>query len=290
MREPTDGQLAISALIVFSLWIFVALPLYYGSSNDAAAYNCSAQENKNDGFWKKTRCDPIAFFTASLVGFTGVLAVSTIGLWWTTWRGSERQSRDMTALERAFVAVTGITITTISQHGIILDYIVQLNVVNSGRTPALDFDSRANLGIFDAIPTNFRFPDGRINQMPAKVTLTAQMQTTLPVHLFIQDAVALHERRKKGLIWGWIEYNDIFPDSPRHRAEFCMMIEVTSDPRQTPKIIQGSPIPIIGAQAWGRYNNNDDNCLYRPGETPVAEEGELPPQTPPPEGITIVPA
>jgi hypothetical protein len=99
VRKPTDGQLAIGALIAFALWIFVALPLYYGprDSNNPAAYNCSAEQEKNYGFWEKARCDPVAYFTAWLVGFTGILAVSTIGLWGVTLWASLRQSRDMEA-------------------------------------------------------------------------------------------------------------------------------------------------------------------------------------------------
>src|SRR5205823_4243144 len=45
----------------------------------------------------KARCDPIAYFTLWLVGFTGILAVSTIGLWIVTWRSSVKQSSDMQA-------------------------------------------------------------------------------------------------------------------------------------------------------------------------------------------------
>jgi hypothetical protein len=78
-----------------AIWaaIFVLQPNYNSAgqnSNEKAA-----NETKSDGFWEKTRTDPIAYFTLWLVGFTGVLATSTIGLWIVTWRASVRQSRDM---------------------------------------------------------------------------------------------------------------------------------------------------------------------------------------------------
>jgi hypothetical protein len=97
VRKLTDGRLAIGALIAFALWIFVALPLYYGPRDDSAAYKCSSKESENYTFWEKTRCDPAAYFTIWLVGFTGVLAASTIGLWIVTWLSGVRQSRDMKA-------------------------------------------------------------------------------------------------------------------------------------------------------------------------------------------------
>jgi hypothetical protein len=97
VRRCFEGRLAIAALIAFAAWIFVALPLYYGPRDDTAPAKCSSKEEKDYGFWEKTRCDPATYFTAWLVGFTGVLAISTIGLWVVTWLSGVRQSRDMEA-------------------------------------------------------------------------------------------------------------------------------------------------------------------------------------------------
>jgi hypothetical protein len=81
VRRISEGIVAIGALIAFSLWIFVVLPfLYmrpnYDTGHNQTATNCSAEESKNHGFWEKTDCDPVAYFTLWLVGFSGVLAVS----------------------------------------------------------------------------------------------------------------------------------------------------------------------------------------------------------------------
>src|ERR1700704_4662056 len=53
-----------------------------------------AKESVKHGFWEKTADDPVAYFTLWLVGFTGVLAVSTIGLGIATvflYRAGEKQ-------------------------------------------------------------------------------------------------------------------------------------------------------------------------------------------------------
>ena len=102
MRKPTDGQLAIFALIAFAAWLFIALPLYYGPRDDSVSNKCSSKEVENYDFWKKAECDPVAYFTLWLVGFTGVLAVSTIGLWIVTLSSGVRQSRDMEAATSTF--------------------------------------------------------------------------------------------------------------------------------------------------------------------------------------------
>jgi len=102
MPRIRDGTIAISALVGFSFWLFVVLPIYYGPRHDQAADSCATEEYKNHGFWEKTQCDPVAYFTAWLVGFTAVLGLSTIGLWIAGERqlahlkeASERQSKDI---------------------------------------------------------------------------------------------------------------------------------------------------------------------------------------------------
>jgi hypothetical protein len=45
----------------------------------------------------ETTDDRLAQYTLWLAIFTGVLSVSTIGLWFVTWRGGIRQSADMQA-------------------------------------------------------------------------------------------------------------------------------------------------------------------------------------------------
>jgi hypothetical protein len=102
VRKPSEGAVAIGGLIALSFWLLVALPFLYSvpksdPQHDQTANKCSAEESKKHGFWEKADCDPVAYFTLWLVGFTGVLAISTIGLWVVTWRSGVRQSRDMVA-------------------------------------------------------------------------------------------------------------------------------------------------------------------------------------------------
>jgi hypothetical protein len=92
-----EGKIALGGLAAIFVWTFAVLPLYYGPRDYATTRQCSAKEIENYSFWEKARCDPVAYFTGWLVGFTGVLAISTIGLWIVTWRSGVRQSRDMEA-------------------------------------------------------------------------------------------------------------------------------------------------------------------------------------------------
>jgi hypothetical protein len=56
-------------------------------------------------FWRWTTHDPVAFYTSVLAVFTGVLSISTIGLWIVTARGVRNQTRDTEIVQRAYVSV-----------------------------------------------------------------------------------------------------------------------------------------------------------------------------------------
>jgi hypothetical protein len=101
-------NLFIAGLFFFAFWLYVVLPFLYTVprfSHDEATNKCSAEESKNHGFWEKASCDPTAYFTLWLVAFTGVLAVSTIGLWIVTARGVRTQTADTRILQRAYLSV-----------------------------------------------------------------------------------------------------------------------------------------------------------------------------------------
>jgi hypothetical protein len=298
LRRFRLPEMVLGFLISTVLWVTVAIiyPKYYDAEAEAtkSAPQVATETSVNER---------IANYSEALDWLTAFLVAANIALWWTTWRGSVRQSRDMratldhareslTAIERAFVAISDTGVSTISIRGVIADYRIHINVTNSGRTPARNYCARVNLAVFDQIPENFRFPDRPIEDQTARNVIGPQSRTYLQIDLFIQDAVALHQKRKRALIYGWLEYEDIFPGSPKRRTEFCLEPEVFADPREIPQIIRAGSmeIPILILRPYGgRYNGYDDDCLYRPGETPVAADGELPPLTPPPENPPVNP-
>jgi hypothetical protein len=286
------------------VWGFLYVPPEQHAAHSEQPHGSAAQKEHKNDFWEKASDDPVAYFTLWLVAFTGVLAVSTGGLWIATiglYRAGERQiavakesadaaqraaltgERALIVVERAFIMISDLAVNTIGQHGTIIDYRINFNLANSGKTPAKNYTCVANLVVFEGgMPTGFRFPDRTHQDLPEKgTTIGPQARTYFHIDFFIQDAIDVYEGRKKAFVYGWLEYDDIFPDSARHRTEFCMWIEVYADPRQTPQVIYGKAPPILTVRAHNHYNGYDDDCMYRPGQTPVAEEGELPPLTQP---------
>src|ERR1700693_2571114 len=89
------------------------------------------------------------------------------------------------------------------------------------------------------IPDGFRFADYPGGRCTPSV-IGPRSETYIPVNIAIQDAIAAHERRKRILVYGWLEYNDIFEGSRRHRTEFCYEFEFFTDPRTLQYLRLGS--------------------------------------------------
>jgi hypothetical protein len=92
---------------VIALTSVVTLPLPPITQEQIAAAERASQEEAAEytplrRFWHWTTHDAVAFYTSVLAIFTGVLGISTIGLWSETRRAGERQSADMkTSIEVA---------------------------------------------------------------------------------------------------------------------------------------------------------------------------------------------
>ncbi|WP_316180132.1 hypothetical protein [Bradyrhizobium sp. SZCCHNRI1009] len=186
--------------------------------------------------------------------------------------------RALVVVERAFLSIGDSSVQTFRQNSAIVDYRISFNIVNSGRTPARNYFTAINLAVFDGeIPAGFRFPDRSRDLAAAGGLVGPKSRSYVYFDFFIQDAIAVFEGKKRALVYGWLEYDDIFPDSMRHRTEFAAEIQVFADPRSVPIVIQGNPQPIMIIRSYGGYNAYDEGCRYQPGHTPMAEEGELPP-------------
>ena len=133
------------------------------SQQNETSYKCSTEEGKNFGFWEKTDCDPTAYFTLWLVAFTGVLAVSTVGLWVATVLLYRAGERALETTERAFVFIDGFNIeltiaadssaveneilpqTYRNDPGLFITrFAAQPRWKNSGTTPVQDLKIRVN--------------------------------------------------------------------------------------------------------------------------------------------------
>jgi hypothetical protein len=234
-------------------------------------------------------------------GFLGVATLSLAGvaLWQliearesinAAVRAANTAERALTVVERAFVAVANLTVSTIiysnpndQKQIMVAAFVIHVHVINSGRTPARRYVNNITVAVTDKIPDDFRFAD-RNGKDGAAGVVGPQTQTFFIAELSIQDAVAVFTKEKEAIVYGWIEYDDIFPYSVRHRAEFCFKIDTPlGDPRIPLRAEGPRQLTPLGFPVYGAYNAYDEDCRYKPGETPVARPGELPDITQPPQ-------
>ena len=135
--KPTEGRVALSALIFFAFWLFVILPFLYMPERHPAI--CAEMDKLS--FWQRTGCDPIAFFTLWLMISTAVLGAATIGVWVATIWSGRIAERALTEHERPWLFFSSAGIQLRSQPTGRLpppnNFFVELFWENVGRAPAL---------------------------------------------------------------------------------------------------------------------------------------------------------
>ncbi|MGF6311502.1 hypothetical protein ABIB82_005571 [Bradyrhizobium sp. i1.8.4] len=112
----------------------------------------TAEKEKKNGFWEKAADDPVAYFTLWLVGFTGILALSTAGLWVSTrqlWVAAKSSEVALRTLERPYVVIDPRT----NRSGALAD--LEVHIVNHGRSLAFVGVAQGDFYIQDEPPRQF---------------------------------------------------------------------------------------------------------------------------------------
>jgi hypothetical protein len=246
MRRITADRMAIGALIFFAFWLFVFLPIYEGPRYPAN--KCSAKEEKDYGFWEKTQCDPVAYFTVWLVGFTGVLALSTIGLWWVSWRGISIQARDTRILQRAYLQVLprGIDVT---RERMVLG---QIAIHNAGNLPARKVSNDAKI-VWSEDRDLSTFEDATFPQQSA--VLPARSEMLRGTGALEGGRTVLAARQGFIFVWGKVTYEDGFGE-PRWLT-FCHRYNCASPNKPGSEPIIGGGIAAEYARSHHFYNDGD---------------------------------
>jgi hypothetical protein len=134
---------------------------------------------------------------------------------------------------------------------------------NSGTTPTRNGRSHINWRYFErAIPADFELADfdemgNRVMTYDAYAPLVIGPKATSfspPIALDSSTLRQIREGQGRVLIWGWAEYDDIFPDSPRHRTEFAYQLIVSGTVATTQ----------IGFSQYRRFNGVDEDCERKP--------------------------
>ena len=158
-------------------------------------------------------------------------------------------ARDLTVvIERDFSATRA---TGDSIEGRVNAYAFAANLKNGGQTPATHIEINVSCRKFHrTIPDGFQFPD---SELFGYGLIGPQDELLTPFVRIPATDFAAPPLEGNWFFWGWVEYNDIFNGTSRHRTEFCFAIERNRLQSQTDLAITFKP--------HSRFNAADRHCL-----------------------------
>jgi hypothetical protein len=107
------------------------------------------------------------------------------------------------------------------------------------------------------IPESFDFP--YLGETPVQRAMVGPHATALGAESVIPVAKLLEVKKGgcKIYIWGWVEYDDVFAGTHRHRTEYCMEVRVIGNPETQDS--QG-PIPFAYSR-YPKHNGHNEECM-----------------------------
>jgi hypothetical protein len=215
--------------------------------------NHKTYENSDKPNWFDNFISGVKWTDILLAAFSGLLV----------WVGS-RQVRYFAAKERAFVFVKSPIFNGIldSVTNKIVAWQVSVRWENGGETPTRYLNiliQREPVPLRNGpLPEAYAFFNAAfpgIALAPALIGPKAVIDSD-QLGVGIDEMIAVRDNTQRLYIWGWAEYDDVFPGTPRHRTEFCYRIFVTGDPTD--------PSPGKFSFRWSLHNAHngaDDECL-----------------------------
>lgn len=215
----------------------------------------------------------LALYTKLLAVATALLFFATGGLVWIGYRQTQDARRSIGASEKsaraakksAAVAETAMAIT---QRAFIFvgremprifglesrTLKLRVQFENSGPTPARAICFCVNSKCFDSeLREDFEFRD-IVEPDFAASTLAANGVFDTEEFSFEEAEIITLSWSRRAYVWGWIEYNDILPNTERHRTEFCYRLVMHGE--------FGSANFRMTKHSHHRYNGADGDCMY----------------------------
>ena len=213
MKRFRGHELALGILIATIFWVAVATiyPKYKTAKSEAEQGTpkvaTEAETNKR-----------IADYNETLDLLTAFLVVANIALWWATWRGSIRQSRDMEAsigvatraAENAEKALHSLEVPHVypvdlsftikqDQHGAPETAFITISLKNFGRSPGFPKEVYVVVAVVrTANPAQTDFHSGRRHFMPPDVI--GDKETFGPLKLEIRELAGYFRRIVDGAV------------------------------------------------------------------------------------------
>jgi hypothetical protein len=207
-------------------------------------------------------------FWLAIFGFAGVFAALLFNAWAAMTAGrAARAAKDQAQMsseslmnsERAFVFVQNFHAETVhdaSDGNKILGWNVFVEWKNTGKTPTKNCAQRGNYQEFNRpISPDFDFPNLKVSEYQWLLIGPSATAQSGKYFIPIDKILKIRAGELHAYLWGWIEYDDVFDNTLRHRTEYGY------------KIIAGggmSPEQVaIGHMATPRHNAADKECFHK---------------------------
>jgi hypothetical protein len=128
---------------------------------------------------------------------------------------------------------------------------------NGGNTPTKNLRNRTSYALSEnPIDLAFKFPDG--GDQPDGHTMIGPKSFMHSAYfdISVEQLQKVKSGEAHAYIWGWADYDDVFPNTRRHRSEFCFKIHVQGD-------VLAEDCQFLYQQNE-RFNGFDEECLRSP--------------------------
>jgi hypothetical protein len=193
--------------------------------------------------------------TIAIAAFTGTL-------WWSTSRTADIAKRSLTEVQRAFVFVESFDLKQLPGADPERPFYCSNVWKNSGTTRTVRGRNYISWKPFgEPLPEDFSFPDINQNHKEYPSLLIGPGGTIIGQMLEIpfQYVRRAAEQECHLYVWGWCEYNDVFPGTRRHRTEFCVKIQPVSKPFDAEE--PGKHAAGLQFSYHTKHNGADEDCL-----------------------------
>ena len=190
----------------------------FSIKNNQKAGQEGSQENEQRceerEFWPRTNCDPVAYFTLWLAGFTGILAGFTIGLWFVTLGIFRDSKQSAERQQRAYVLVDGVILSKDPQDE--NRFGATIHAKNFGQTPARDVVEWAQIAIRE-LNSDDPFIKPNLPNPSKSVLPPSGNSLQIPTHPNVEEIIRalIASGRLAIFVFGETHYIDAF-DKERH--------------------------------------------------------------------------
>jgi hypothetical protein len=227
--------------ICFSLsWGFASstvapLEIAQTTPPDQTAHSEGTQHQIKESFWQRTTSDPLALYTLLLTAFTGILAISTVGLWRQTSRLAHDAEKNSVASQRAFVFAVNLNPWWSQEPDGSYSWRFRPTWRNSGDSPTRKLTQHVVCELRNSrLPDSYDFTyhgssvsSGLLGPKFEQQGALAPDQPDPPIST--QDLIDVQAERKYLYLIGWAFYGDGLPNTPQRVTRFCWQIVPMGD-------------------------------------------------------------